>query len=311
MLLPYRYRRRLAYWKFDRVAGGILDTPPMPVVRPERCTIVSMVRPRDILMYLVSMKAFYRRIGGGRIVAIVDRDTPRSGYEMLARHLPGIEFQVLEDIDVGPCQRGGTLERILYILDRAEQGEYVVQVDADVMPTGPDIAELVRCVETRTAFTMADGATIIPVREAAAFARTMTPDYIGDFAEGLFDRMPDADELRYVRGSSGLAGFAPGGFPRRRIEAFHREMEALVGPARWREWGTEQCASNFAVANTPGGITLPYPQYTSFHPGCDRTVAKMYHFIGTYRFDEGVFAGLARAEITALKGEAAPLSRVA
>jgi hypothetical protein len=77
-------------------------------------------------------------------------------------------------------------------------------------------------------------------------------------------------------------------------------MEALVGRERWREWGSEQCASNYAVANTPGAITLPFPEYTSFHPGCDRERAKMYHFIGSFRFDDNVFAQLARDEIRAL-----------
>lgn len=295
----FKYRRRFAYWRFDRAVRGILDTAPLPVT-PGRCTIVSMVAPHDTLMYLVTMKAFYRRVGGGRIVALIHHDMPAHQLDQLRRHFPGIELVVRDEIETGPCQRGNCWDRLVYILRLAEQGQYVVQIDSDVMVAGTDIDELVRCIETGTAFTMADYFRIVPVREAAAFARGLPGANVGDVVERELDRHPGAEALLYIRGSAGLAGFAPHGFPLRRLEAFHAEMERLVGAARWREWGTEQCASNFAVANTPGAVALPFPEYTSFHPGCDRTRAKMYHFIGSFRFDDGVFADLARREIAAL-----------
>ena len=250
--MSYRLKRMWSYWRFNHAVRGILETPPMPVVRPERCTIVSMVSQSDVMMYLVSMKAFYRRVGGGRIIAILARDTPRHQQDRLRHHFPGIELPVLEEIEVHGCQRGGTWERLVHILDRTDRGEYVVQVDCDVMPVTEEIPEIVACIEARRAFTMADHGTIAPVGEAAEFARGLQGDHIGIVTERLLDRLPGAAGLFYVRGSSGFAGFAPGGFGRRRIEEFHAEMEKLVGAQRWREWGTEQCASNFAVANTPG-----------------------------------------------------------
>jgi hypothetical protein len=297
----WNYRFRLNYWRFDRAVRAILDTPPMPVIRPERCTIVSMIARRDLRMYIVAMKAFYRRVGGGRIVAMLDGPRAPAELDLVSRHFPGIVFEQVADVPVGACQRGGTWERLVYLLDLADRGEYAVQMDCDIMPTGEDIAELVRCIETRTAFTMADHAKIVPVSQSAEFARGIVGDYIGNVAERVMDRLPGAETLRYVRGSSGLAGFAPGGFPRARIEWFHREMAKLVGEQRWREWGTEQCGSNFAVANTPEAITLPYPQYASFHPFGDRDDAKLYHFIGSFRFREGAFVRLARQEIAVLR----------
>lgn len=302
----WNYRVRFNYWRFNHAVRAVLDTPPMPVRDPGRCTIVSMIARRDLRMYLVAMKAFYRRVGGGSLVALLDGPRPQEELDLLARHFPGIALERIADIPVGACQRGGTWERLVYLLDRAGRGEFVIQMDCDVMPTGGDIAEILRCIDTRTAFTMADHARIVPVAQSAAFARTIPGDYIGNVAERAMDRLPGAESLLYVRGSSGLAGFAPGGFPRAKIEWFHREMEALVGHRRWREWGTEQCASNFAVANTPGAITLPYPEYASFHPFGDREAAKMYHFIGSFRFREGTFIRLAKREIAALKAGAAP-----
>ncbi|SHJ91984.1 hypothetical protein SAMN02745194_03725 [Roseomonas rosea] len=300
----YRHRRMVAYWWFDRAIRGIHDTPPIRVVDAP-WTIVSMVAPKHIAMYLLSIKAFYRRVGRGKVVAIIDRDMPQETRDTLRRHVQGIEFQVLEDIDVGPCQRGGTWERILWILDRARD-EYVVQIDADVLAVAPDVNEVLRCMEEGTAFTMADAHQIMSMREAALYARSIDGDYIGEVSERMFDRYPGHEALRYVRGSSGLAGFAPGGFSREGLYRFHEKMEALVGPKRWREWGTEQCASNFAVANTAGAVVLPYPAYASFHPHGPRGETKCFHFIGSYRFDEGFFAAHGRREIAALNARPTP-----
>ena len=105
----------------------------------------------------------------------------------------------------------------------------------------------------------------------------------------MFARYPDAG-LHYVRGSSGFAGFSRGGFTRAAITRFHQKMEELVGVKRWREWGTEQCGSNFAIANSPGAFVLPYPEYASFTPHVARQEAKFFHFIGANRFRDNYYA---------------------
>ncbi|MGK7861158.1 hypothetical protein [Falsiroseomonas sp. E2-1-a4] len=294
----YNYRRKLLYWRFNRAISGILETPPL-VLRDAPWTFVSMVSPNHVPMYLLSMKAFYRRIGSGRVIAIIDRDTPNEPLEMMRRHIQGIEFKVLEDIDTGPCQRGGTWERILHILDLAED-RYIVQIDADVLSVAEDVREVLDCLEANRSFTMADEHVLHSMQEAADLARQIKGNYIGQVSERLFDQYPGHENLRYVRGSSGLAGFARGGFPRAELERFHGEMERLVGEKRWREWGTEQCASNFAVANSPGAIVLPYPAYASYIGTPPHPDTKCFHFIGTYRFANGVFAGHGQKEIKTL-----------
>ena len=294
----YKYRRKLWYWRFNRAISGILDTPPL-VLQDAPWTFVSMVSPRDVPMYVLSMKAFYRRVGQGRAIAIIDRDTPQDSLETMRRHIQGIEFKVLEDIETGPCQRGGTWERILHILDLAED-RYIVQIDADVLAVADDVSEVVACMEANQAFTTADRHVLHSMRDAAELARGIQGNYIGEVSERLFDQYPGHETLRYVRGSSGLAGFARGGFPRSEMERFHREMEKLVGETRWKEWGTEQCASNFAVANSPGAVVLPYPAYASYAGTTPHPDTKCFHFIGTWRFDNGVFAGHGQREIAAL-----------
>lgn len=299
----YRWRRRLKMWRFDGQIRGVLATPPMPV-RDAPWTFVSMVANRDVIMYVLAMKALYARMGGGRIVAIVHADLPTGRRAALAAHFPGIEILERDRLDSGACQRGGTWERLVHIIDRSAES-YVIQVDADVLAFGPDVAEVLDCARRNVPFTLGDGSPLLSMRAAAAQAQAEDGDYIGDVAERLFDRYPGCEGLRYARGSSGFAGFARGGFSRAGIEAFHANMEGLLGP-RWRRWGTEQVGSNFAIANSPGAIVLPHPLYASFLPRVPRDQAKLLHFIGTHRFDDGYFAARGRAVIRELANRAKP-----
>jgi hypothetical protein len=295
----YKFKKSLATSRFYRETRDILDTRPMPVVTGP-AAIVSMVSNSDVQMYLLSMKSFYRRLGCGQLVVVVDRDMPAAARDTLSQHFPGIEFQVLEDIDVGRCQRGGTWERLVYLLERTER-EYVIQLDCDTLTFGPDIQEVLDCVAQNRAFTLSGGEReIVDLPEAARRAGRIQHAYVGIAAESLFDHYPKAESLRYVRGSSGFAGFAQGGFSRAQIEDFHVQMEKLL-PERWTEWGTEQCASNFAVANSPGAVVLPHPKYGNFDHHHNPKASSFLHFIGAHRFDDDFFAKQGQQFIQSLK----------
>jgi hypothetical protein len=294
----YKLKKSIATSRFYRQTRAILQTRPMPVV-PSALSILSMVSNNDVPMYLLSMKSLYARLGHGHLIAVVDRDMPAATRGQLSEHFPGIEFVVLEDIDVGPCQRGGTWERLVYLLERTRDG-YVIQVDCDTLSFGADLQEVADCVAANRAFTLSGGEReIVSLPEAARRARAIDHPYVGMAAESLFDRYPGAEGLRYVRGSSGFAGFAKGGFSRAQIEDFHIQMERLL-PTRWTEWGTEQCASNFAVANSPDAVVLPFPKYANFDHHHDPALSSFLHFIGAYRFDDDLFAGLGKRIIEEL-----------
>jgi len=295
----YKWRRKLKTWNFDRQIGAVMETPPLHVV-DAGWSLVSMIKNRDVPMYVLSIKAFYAHLGAGRIIGIIDRDMPQSLRDTLRRHVDGIELVILEDLPTYTCQRGGTWERIVFLLDRS-QDRYMIQVDADVLAVGPDLDELKDCIARNVAFTIADGGRFRSMRTSARIAQADPDDrYVGIAIEQRFDQYPDCDRLRYIRGSSGLAGFARGGFSRPQIETFHSVMQSLL-PDRWHEWGSEQCASNFAVANSPGAVALPYPAYGSFSPRMrepDR--CKCFHFIGVYRFVDGYFAKRGRELIAGM-----------
>lgn len=304
----HRWRTKLKKARFYRLTQGIFDTAPMPVVDAP-WSIMSMVSNGDVQMYLLALKSFYARIGRGKITAIIDRNMPDQSRALLERHVPGIRFRILEDIDTGPCQRGGTWERILQVVENSSR-EYTIQIDCDTLAFGPDLSEVLSCVESNTAFTLGSmGNTIVSLPEMAALARTTDSDHCTIVAERFFDRYPDAAKWKYVRASSGFAGFAKNGFQRKTVEDFHVNMEKLLG-SRWTEWGTEQCASNFAVANSPNAVVLHRPKYGNFGLKQPNERASFLHFFGTHRYERDFFANRGREVIAALN-TAAPAQRMA
>ncbi len=294
----YRLKNKLFRMRFDYQIRDILKTPPMPVVDAP-WHFVSMVAKSDIMMYLLSMKAFYRHFGAGKLSVIIDRATPEASRALLEQHFPGICFIVLEDIDPDPCQKGGTWERLVHMV-RLSEHEYAVQVDCDTLATGVNLDEVKQCIKTNTSFTYADNHWCIKtLREIAADAREIDSPYVGIALERTFSDWHKADELKYVRASSGFAGFAKGGASMLLLEQFHADMKRALGP-RWREWGTEQSGSNFVIANSLKAAVLPFPRYATFPLPTDNSQAKFFHFIGSNRFRKNYFAQQGRRIIADL-----------
>jgi hypothetical protein len=294
----FRLRNGINRTRFTYQIREIFKTPPMKL-QPAPWAIIGMVANHDVAMYLLSMKSFYKRVGRGRLIAIVDRDMPEESRQTLQRHFVGIELTDLEDVDTGVCQRGGTWERLVYLLDHSKS-EYAIQVDSDTLAFGSDLDEIVACAENNRPFVLGNqGRPILTMAESAKDARGVDSDHICIVAEQLFDQYPNMERLNYVRASSGLTGFSKGGFDRSRIEEFHENMRRRHAN-RWNEWGSEMVSSNFAVANSPNAVVLPYPKYANFWPGLQRGNSAFLHFFGTHRYLDGYFASLGREVIAEL-----------
>jgi hypothetical protein len=76
-------------------------------------------------------------------------------------------------------------------------------------------------------------------------------------------------------------------------------MAEIIGAQKWSEWGSEQVASNFMVANAAGGYVLPFERYRYFSPeeATEAKAAVLLHFIGTHRFAGGVYRDMSRAHL--------------
>ena len=288
----FRARRYLKYLRFNQQTRRILDTPPIEY-RDAPLAVVSMVSNLDPQMYIIAVKALYRRLGRGKIVAIVDADMSEAARTLIRKHLVKVEFVHLEDINPGKCQRGGTWERVFYCVRRSKD-EYVIQVDADTLCTG-DLSEVAECIDANRPFTLSEGLPVKPLAEWAEIYKQHPGNHIVQTFERRAGEYPRGSELMYVRGSSGFAGFAKGGYDTGRLEEFHEVMQGIHGE-RWKEWGTEQIASNYVIANSPGGIPLPHPKYSTYGGGTLPENPACLHFIGTCRFDGTVFSGLCNRE---------------
>lgn len=274
-----------------RAARAVLSTPPI-VPTDDRVVIFSMIGTRVLLPYLVAVKSLHARIGVGRVAILDDGSLTAADKALLAHHCGDPEIRPISDVDTGRCPQGGTWERLLTLLDlRAD--DYVIQLDSDTVTVG-ELPEVAAAIRDNVSFTLlggpeSEGVGALPLPEFAAwrYPEGVPPGaiHIQAAIESRFGDYPDAARWRYVRGCSGFTGFARGGpAGRGEAEAFSRAGAALVGAARWREWGTEQVASSFLLANEPGMRTLPYARYLNYwnEPPC--ADARFLHFVGTHRY---------------------------
>src|SRR3546814_1079040 len=58
----------------------------------------------------------------------------------------------IDDVDTGPCPRGGCWERLLTLLDMRADA-YVIQLDSDTIALG-DIPEVVEAITSNRSFTL-------------------------------------------------------------------------------------------------------------------------------------------------------------
>lgn len=272
----------------------VLRTPPLEM-RRDGPVFLSMLCHRDLHMYLTSFKSIYRHVGFGRAVIVDDGSLTADDRALLQRHIPEIDFIAIASVDRGPCPAGGTWERLLKVVDLSAN-DYVIQLDADCLTTGP-IDEVVDAYRANRAFTLAGEATTVLTTALTASKRD-THRHVQAAAEIALGDLPDAATVNYVRGCSGFTGFPRGVVVREDLYKLSEFMADKLGK-RWTEWGTEQFSSNYLLANCPDVLILPWDKYCSYWAERKEGVA-FYHFIGTYRYHGGVYTRVAKQAISAL-----------
>ena len=292
-----------------RTARGVLATPP---IRPtgDRVVLFSMIGTRVLLPYLVAVKSLHARLAAGRVAILDDGTLTAADKAALAHHLGNPAIRAIGDVDGGVCPKGGCWERLLTLLDMTAR-DYVVQLDSDTVTIG-DVPEVRAAIAANRSFTLLGDATVEPIgvlalpdfmaayHPAGSAADPIAPAHVQGAIESRWDRYPDAAAHRYVRGCAGFAGFARGGFARADAEAFSRSAEGIVGADKWRQWGSEQVASNFLVADSADPVLLPYARYMNYWnqaPGAD---ARFLHFIGTHRYSSPEYRARTKAAIATL-----------
>jgi hypothetical protein len=284
---------------FDASCRDILQTPPVVLDEASGVAVLSQTYHPDLMMYLVAAKSFARHIRPALFVVVDDGLLPED-RTLIRHHLRNVEFVERRAVPNRVCPAGGTWERLLSVADFCER-HYVVQLDSDTVTVRHPV-EVADCIRRAQAFTLPTriGNAFVPVAEASALARQSDSPHVQVEAER---QLADIDGLRdrlYIRGCSGFAGFPRGSIRRADLERFSAQMEQALGRERWSQWGTEQFASNFMVANTRDKALLPFNAYPYWEPGVGLEAARLIHFIGDNRFTSSRYADVARRAIAAL-----------
>jgi hypothetical protein len=297
-------RRKTGGWAHNRLARGIYDTPPI-VPQDDGVILFSMIGTAVLAPYLVAAKSFHHHLARGRIVLLNDGTLTAEDRAMLAHHCGNPLIMEYADVQTAPCPRGNCWERLLAILD-LRSDHYVIQLDSDTVTTGP-VPEIAEAIAANRSFTLAGGLDEAQYgfRSGAEIkqifhANGPTTDNVQAHAEFALATIPDADKRRYIRGCAGFAGFARSKDGRKTVNQFSQEMDQRIG-AVWNDWGSEQVASNFVIANDPDPIQLPYDRYINHWDEPMPAEPAFVHYIGTYRYRWGNYANNTKAVIAALR----------
>jgi hypothetical protein len=285
-------KRRVFGWRHNRVIRQILQTPPI-VPKDDGLILFSMIGTAVVLPYLVAVKSLHAQLLRGRVMLLDDGTLTPADKAILAHHIGNPVIVSLSDIDTAPCPGGNCWERLLSILDlRADH--YVIQLDSDTVTLGP-VPEVVDAIATNRSFTLGGGVEeqqlgfmTVPGMIASIYPEGPGTAHIQPLIEAKLGEMPGADALRYIRGCAGFAGFARSANGRDIAERFADFGRHSIGP-RFTEWGSEQAASNFVIANDPDPVQLPYHRYTNHWAEDLPPRPAFIHYIGTYRYGKGSY----------------------
>ena len=300
--LPQRALRKLREWQFNRAARAVLATPPLRAA-DDGLVIFSMIGTRVLLPYLVAAKSFHAQLGRGRFAVLDDGTLTAADKAVLAHHLDQPLVLSIDRVALGDCPKGGCWERLLSLLELRRQ-DYVIQLDSDTVTLGP-MPEVAAAIAEGRNFTL-KGDETSRLQSAGAFARDLAEvpadAHVQARIEAVMGRI-DAGlpkPLHYVRGCAGFAGFAAGGLDRKAADGFSREARSLLGDAKWGQWGSEQVMSNVIVSNEGEPLLLPYDRYLNYWGEPGVVQGAVVHFLGTCRFERGMYRRCARQAIAAL-----------
>lgn len=263
-------------------ARQVVDTQPA-VKGDMDFILLSMVHQRDVYSYLVAAKSFMRFNNPKRVVVVCDPSIQEADRVILLQHIPHAELRHADEFTHANIPRGGTWERLFAISGYAAES-YVVQLDADTLTLQPN-AEVKQAIVSRRGFVLGEMSDqkLLSLTETSAIGREglLKSKHIQIASEAVIAELWFEEQARYVRGCAGFTGFPPDPSMREKLIRFSTVMGEHFG-VRWKEWGTEQVASNFLVANCPATTVLPFPKYGT--PDVERSDTAFLHFIGPMRF---------------------------
>lgn len=295
----YALKDRLRRTAFGMQIRGILDTPPLVLKDDLNLQVLTQLQHKDLLMYLAALKSFARHVPVSRVHVLNDGSLTPTDQSILRKHVPGVSISHIDLFRDDALPAGGTWER-LTAAAHLSQKDYVIQLDADTLTCAP-LPEVVNAVEDGASFTIgtwdrqALESAIDRARQADDVLKKGS-DHVQILAEAALGRVDGAHQLKYVRGCSGFAGFAPSYEKLKFIRNMSEQMSRLIGPA-WANWGSEQFMSNLLIANLPLSRVLPHPDYCDCSKIQGQGV-RFVHFIGSCRFNGSRYTDMVKSVLS-------------
>lgn len=305
MRMFFNLKRIINTKLFNYSAREILNLPAVNCGNGGSVVVVSQLCSRDLIMYLVAIKSFTRFISPIKVIIVGDRLSVED-IATLNNNITNLEIINILDVDTDSFPKGGCWERLLTILDVC-QDYFTIQLDADTITLSmPE--EVIKCISENKSFTLGTdmGQNITSFREASRFLKDQNAanQHVQILAELSLEKIDEEDNLKYIRGCAAFAGFARKEASREQIKNIARSIELIIGENKWKEWGSEQVASNIAIANSDNPLVLPVTKYHYYKPGIDWGQFHFLHFVGSLRFSDGGYARLAKRQIEMLKTSA-------
>ena len=292
----YNLRKKINRNIYDYSVRDIRDCVHISTDENSNFTLLTQLCPPDVNMYLVAVSSFCQFLKPKKIVIVSDR---LSDDDLHLLHA------CIEDLVVVPVAQalhpklptGGCWERLISVHNFLADS-YVVQLDADTITLKypQDVADAIKQNRSFT-LTTKMGVDKWTLAETSKRLESVESEHVQVSIEKAFVEMVDSDTRLYIRGCAGFAGFARGSTTVQKLVEFSQEAEALVGAEKWFQWGSEQVASNFVVANSENSIILPFSLYPYYEPGVDLESPCFLHFIGDYRYEKGKYIALSRKVI--------------
>lgn len=281
---------------------GVLSAQPARVDPAASFSILSQVREKDLLMYLLAVKSFCHWHPPARVIVLTDGAFSDRAVCTLRDHVPGIVMEPHVNYRDKSCPQGGTWERLLALVTHA-QHSFTIQLDSDTVTLGR-LGCVADCIASGKAFTLGSmqGREVVAgvvASQRAKAALAGGDGHIQTLSESVLDRIASEGAVRYVRGCSGFTGLPKDAVSLDSVERWAQAFGRLVGE-RWSEWGTEQFMSNFVVANIKSSVVLPHPEYATC-PNISEGRTLFAHLAGFCRFaNNNQYVRLARPAIVRL-----------
>ncbi len=293
-------KRNLRFAKFNFQVRAVKRTRPIQCDLTSNVVCVSHIGKRYLYAYLLAIKSLANYVSLKKIIAVDDLSLSETDKTLLKEHVPEIDIRAISSVPNTKCPSGGDWEGFL-LIGEAAKDHYCIMLDADTVSVA-DVPEVADAISANRSFTLGTwkNQSVVPIEQVCASVASNPSKHVQVQSERNLVRLPGAQRLKYVRGCGGFAGFCSGNAFRADIEEFSGELDSILGRDKWAEWGSQQVASNYFVANSDNAVVLPFPKYASYGPSVDPDGCAFIHFIGSYRFVDGTYARVAKRVIESL-----------